>query len=440
MRGTIHSAIVCKANPDITYGLYLPKIIKPVQSGTGKPILYPVMVAFDPHGDGKLPLTLYRTLADKFGFILAGSNNSKNGLPGDEIRRIVSLLMHDIRTTLPVDTTRIYLLGFSGGARVAANTAMYQVPVRGLIGCGAGFGNTEEPVLYHFDFFGMAGTGDFNMTELMQMDEPLDKAGFRHFITTFPGIHAWPPAGVMQDAFEWVTLNAMKDGQIQKDDVILKEILQRLTHRTDSLQKNNELIAAVSSMKETIAFLDGLTKVDTIKINLEALEKSPRYNSQLDYRSKVMKQEEEEKQLLIQSMKGQDLKWWKVKINSYSQTATVKSREAKVNPEDTLKNRRILAFLSLFCYMNANSAIAQQQDEAAMKIVSIYAMADPGNPEPWYMTAILMARKSDNQNAMEQIRTSISKGFSDKKRLSEQPEFNTLKSQPGWAGLINSIK
>ena len=444
--GVIHEKILYEGYPEKSYALYIPAGPAPLPSpktGRGKisQHLFPVIIAFDPHGNGVLPLTLYKNLAEKYGFILVGSNDSRNGLQAEEVRGIVTAMVHEVRVGYPIDTNRMYLLGFSGGARVATMAAMYQVPVKGVIACGAGLGGAEQPMLYKFDYFGIAGTSDFNMNEMLQLDEPLSRAAIRHFITTFPGIHAWPPADVMEDGFLWITLNAMKDGVVEKDNAFLSAVFTTLGNRIKTLKKSGNLISAADAYHEEISFAEGLIPADHFREELSALEKQSDYQMQVAYRFKILKKEEEEKQELMQALQAKDLGWWKVKIKSYDLRFTINdSRHASTNPEDTLKNRRLMAFLSLFCYMNANAAITRQNESAAIKIIAIYEMADAANPEPNYMRAVLLARRSENEAAFGQLKIAIAKGFTDKDRLTRQTEFQEMSSSPSWFDLLKKIK
>jgi pimeloyl-ACP methyl ester carboxylesterase len=394
------------------------------------------MIAFDPQGQGDLPLNLYKSLSEKYGFILLGSNDSKNGLHPQETNGIVKTLMDEVHTVYPVDTNRVYLLGFSGGARVAAMAAMYQVPVKGVIGCGAGFGSGEQPVLYKFDYFGFAGTADFNMNEILQLDDPLSQAGFRHYITTFTGKHAWPPVEVMEDAFTWITLNAMKDGELQNQDGYVAAVSAGFEARITNSTSNKHLIAAADACKEAITFLDGLAPVDIFQVRLQQIEKRAEYRAQVAYRSNVLKQEEEEKQELMQALQSKDLDWWNDWTTRHAPRVT---RHDFQNPEDTLKDCRLMAFLSLFCYMNANAAMAKQDETSAVKIIAVYEMADPGNPEPNYLRAILFARRSDTGATIDQLNVAASKGFTEKSRLTQQPEFQSLKNLPEWFDLLKKM-
>jgi predicted esterase len=430
--GVIHEKVSCAVNKGNTYALYIP---------VEKKLLYPVIVVFDPHGNGVLPLTLYKGLADKYKFILIGSNNSKNGISTDEVNSIVAGLMHEVRHRYPVDTNNICLLGFSGGARVAAMTAMYQVPVRSIIGCGAGFGATEQPVRFNFDYYGMAGTADFNMNEMLQLDQPLTRAGIRHCIAAFRGKHEWPPAAVMEDAVKWTILNNMRDGRLKPDPDFLDEVNQVFISRIDELKTNKHLMGAADACREAIVFLNGVAPVEVFKQDLAVLEKMPEYQSQVAYYNKLMKQEELEKQELINALQTKDLNWWKDKIKQYNFRVTTGGEKGdRINPEDTLKDCRLMAFLSLFCYMNANAALSQQNGDVAARIISIYELADPGNPEANYMNAMVLARRLDTQPALTQLSIAAAKGFSDKERLMRQAEFGTLKNSPQWFDLMKTMK
>ncbi|MFZ4520429.1 MAG: hypothetical protein ACOYNC_01915 [Bacteroidales bacterium] len=438
--GVVHTSIACAGNRSLSYALYIPKGSYP-----GKDIpsthLFPLIIAFDPHGDGSLPLTKYQALAEKFGIMFIGSNNSKNGLPATEIQEIVNGLMTEARAVYPVDTSRIYLLGFSGGARVAAMAGLYQVQVKGVIGCGAGFGNTQQPVRYKFDYYGMAGTADFNMRELLQMEEPLTSTGFRHFIATFPGIHAWPSYEAMEDAVTWITLNAFRDRKIPQDNAFISGADKLFTDRINQLKNRNDLIAADGMYRMAISFLEGLTTVDKYRSERAALEGLPSYRSQQAYREKILQLEEKEKQELAGALQEKEIAWWKMKISDMEHRLSEnRLKNSKVNPEDTLKDRRVMAFLSLYCYMNANAAVSQQDELSSARLITIYELADKVNPEPNYMRAILYARHQESEAAIGQLTIAIKKGFTDKQRLLNQVEFQPMTSSPSWVELLKTIR
>ena len=187
--------------------------------------------------------------------------------------------------------------------------------------------------------------------------------------------------------------------------------------------------------------MEGLSSPESIKNELISIEKQHEYQSQLGYRFKVMKREEEEKQELMQALQTKDLGWWKEKIAGFDLHCSIFDfKSGRINPEDTMKNRRLMAFLSLFCYGNANAAIAQQDENAAIKIIAIYEMADPVNPEPNFLRAMLFARRSEYNPALSQLNIAVTKGFADKDRLIRQSEFDPMHSAPTWYDLLKTLK
>src|SRR5574337_1851259 len=89
-KGKILSDIKCKADTSNSYSLYVPI------SYTGS-VPFPVLLFFDSHGGGAYPLKKYFPLAEKYGYILAGSNNSKNGNAADLNAAFAGNLITDVR-------------------------------------------------------------------------------------------------------------------------------------------------------------------------------------------------------------------------------------------------------------------------------------------------------------------------------------------------------
>jgi len=75
VRGRVISNVSCKKDYIQNYALYLPSYYSEDKK-------WPVVCAFDSHGKGLLPVELFKDEAEKYGYIILGSNNSKNGIPG----------------------------------------------------------------------------------------------------------------------------------------------------------------------------------------------------------------------------------------------------------------------------------------------------------------------------------------------------------------------
>jgi hypothetical protein len=73
--GTIVPSVVCTADNKQTYALYLP----PNFSTTRQ---WPIIYVFDPGARGQAAVEAIKPAAEKFGYIIAASNNSRNGPMG----------------------------------------------------------------------------------------------------------------------------------------------------------------------------------------------------------------------------------------------------------------------------------------------------------------------------------------------------------------------
>jgi len=446
--GAIHKTVSCLQNPELSYALYVPLSLTehhpedttstasfPFQiHKNGQRGRYPIILAFDPQGNGSETVTLYRGLADKYGFILVCSNNSKNGLSQEQITHILSGMFDEIHTRYPVDTNHLYLMGFSGGARVAVLAAMLYAGAKSVIGCGAGFPQGSQPPLFKFDYFGFIGDTDFNLNEMMELNEMLNIMKMRHLIVTFNGGHAWPSAINMEQAIQWNLLNAMKDNRSEKDTALVHQILGSFDERIDRSLQENRLIEAVSLCREAAQFASGLAPTEPFEKKRIRVEQLPNYKKQRAIQQEILKKELAEQQALMEALFAKDIPWWQNRIERLS------SAMPGTNPEITRMHARLLTFLSLLCYSNVNAAMAQQNPEMAKKLIQIYILADPGNPEPHYLHARLWMQHNDTANAIVQLQKAISKGFSDKNRLLAEPEFQGMINQPDFFDLSQKMK
>src|SRR5262249_17280410 len=162
---------------------------------------------------GKVPVELMKDAAEKYGYIILGSNNSRNGAWKPEADAADAMLQ-DAQERFSVDLKRIYFAGFSGGARVASQLAQLCKCAAGVLLSGAGFSQNSPPLRdASFPVFSAVGNLDFNYSEIIPLQEKLEQAGFPHWLRVFDGGHEWAPAEVMSEAFAWFRILAMRNNR-----------------------------------------------------------------------------------------------------------------------------------------------------------------------------------------------------------------------------------
>ena len=200
----IIGTVVCAHDRSQSYALYLPTTYSP-----GRP--WPILYAFDPRGRGTVPLERFKEAAERYGWIVVSSNNSRNG-PFQTSVDAWNAIVQDTHARFAIDDRRVYTTGFSGGARVAAYLAANcNHCIAGVIPVGAGFpaGMMPSPSL-RFSVFGSVGIEDFNLPEMVDLDTALAAAGMAHRLDRFVGRHEWMPSDAAVEAVGWMELQAMR--------------------------------------------------------------------------------------------------------------------------------------------------------------------------------------------------------------------------------------
>src|SRR6185295_7378011 len=115
-RGVIVDDVKCASDAAQSYALYLP-------SNYSRDRGWSLLMAFHPSARGRAMVEKYQAAAEQYGYIVAGSNTSRNG-PWSVSRAAVQAMSSDLGRRFPIDAERMYLTGMSGGARVAMQVAL----------------------------------------------------------------------------------------------------------------------------------------------------------------------------------------------------------------------------------------------------------------------------------------------------------------------------
>ena len=106
---------------------------------------------------GKNPVERFRDAAEKYGYIVAGSNNSRNS-SWQASSAAIRAMPSDVGARLSIDEKRVYTAGLSGGARVAMEVALGTGRIAGVIASSAGYPDAVPRKTVPFAVFGTAGT------------------------------------------------------------------------------------------------------------------------------------------------------------------------------------------------------------------------------------------------------------------------------------------
>jgi len=263
--GELIPKVACAAHPEQSYALYLPAHYTRAKT-------WPIIYAFDPAARGNLPVELMRDAAERYGYILAGSNNSRNGPSQPEAEAAQAMLM-DTQARFAIDNNRVYFAGFSGGARLAASLAQRCSCAAGVFLNGAGFSASSPPVTENkFAVFAAVGTLDFNYPEVVMLDAKLASLQYPHHLRRFDGPHQWAPANAADEALAWFQLIAMKEGREPRDESFIAAQAAQELRRARDLEASSEAYAAWQEYRQAATTFDNLGEAQPFRERAVAME------------------------------------------------------------------------------------------------------------------------------------------------------------------------
>jgi dienelactone hydrolase len=428
--------VICASDSSQSYALYLPSAYVP---GRNWPIIY----FFDPGGRGRRPLELYKELADKYGFIFAASNNSRNFSP--EQSKSVNAIWLDTHTRLALEAHRIYTSGFSGGARIAGAMALGcpKCEIAGVVAHGAGYPSDHPPADKLLYFFAL-GNEDFNWPEIMAARADREEHRQAYRVRVFSGTHQWAPANIMEDALQWLTLKSMQAGDLKPDAAFLERLLQQTQAQAAAAQNAKDATTEFDAYRLLALDFTGLRDTTDASTKLSALKQSPAYKAarkqERDQINEQFNLEREVSPKLTAYREGSEPDPAALAREIVQAMARLKEQAAHAKNE----NKR-LVFSRAFSDLWVEGIENGQQELAARhfeKAETCFDLMRQIQQQPWPYLLLAQAHlgAGKKKEALRDLQQSADHGLQDAEALESNPEFDVLKSEPEFQKLLSKLK
>lgn len=410
----------CALDASNSYEAYFPRTFN-------KENRYKVVIFFDPHGDGHLPLAKYKSLADEYDYIFIGSNSSKNGLDMNVAMQIGNGLIVDVENRFPYQKGEVVLCGFSGGGRTAAALGQNPSDLKGII-CNSAAPSSPLPGKV---FVGLAGLGDMNFLEMRKYEDKLAGSTFPHELFVFDGKHEWAPVSVMENALLITGAFVPSTNYAAADTFMTSSICEKILRDVDSV-KNISCVLAKQLMETGMHCAKGNEHEAAMTKKYNSISKDPCVKSDGEAWKDLEVEESKLQQELGSAIMQQDTTWWKANADKYFETT-------KTGAEKFMRER-LRGYASLMCYSYANQAFKSQNLHAAEKLVAIYSIVDPTNCEWAYMRATLFMQIGLNDAAISSLEKAVELGFTDGARLQNDAVFIPLQGDARFSALFGKMK
>jgi tetratricopeptide (TPR) repeat protein len=422
--------------------LYLPSNYSSTRS-------WPLLAAFDPGARGNAPVEHFKEAAERYGYIVCGSNNSRNG-PLPPSGEAAKAMLEDVYARFSIDDKRVYLTGLSGGARAATAIAVWLTGhVAGVIACGAGLANgIEPPAMVPFAFYGTVGAEDFNYPELKQLDRSFDAANVTHRIQVFDGGHSWPPPDVSARAIEWMEAQAMKSGRRSRDDSFIDLLFKAAQDNAVDHEAAGRLYEAYVGYSNASADFKGLRDVSQFE-KKAALLKDSKVVKQAVNRDRGQENEQVRsatelfglrQRLRDSSTSGVPAGQPEFVDLKYRLTELKRRSEAKEKTLERSLARRVLNEFTITLFEESMTLVQTRKYDAAASNLAIDSELMPDNIRLLYNLACVYALKGDKRRAIETLNKAVKKGFANAVELDRNPQLDALREEAGFKKIVEEVK
>lgn len=430
------SDVVCSADPTESYALYLPSKYTVEKR-------WPIIYFFDPGGRGQRPVEMYKDLAEKYGLIFAGSNNSRN-FSGNQ-SQAVNAIWQDTHLRVSLDDRRVYVSGFSGGARVAGAMALNSAgQIAGVIAHGAGYpnghGEGSDKLLYYF----AVGNRDFNWPEVITDGHERDKQGLAFRVRQYAGTHQWAPPEVMEDAIQWVIIKAMQSSAMPVDASFVDQQFLRIQKQAEDAEKSNDILAEYDAYRSLSSDFSGIRDVTAALAKLTALKQGGALKTALkDEQEQIAEQFNIEKEIspklrAYEAGDVPDLNELRIEILQAMAGLKQQADHAKSD------QRRLVLSRAMGDITVEGIEHGQEEFQAHHfdKAESCFDLMRQITDEPWPVLLLAETRVAmgNKKQAMKDLREAIRRGLKDPEILRSDKQLETLQKDPAFQKLLAEMK
>ena len=358
----------------------------------------PLLVVVDPHGSGKYAIEKFEDILDRENGLIIGLNNVRNNTPG--FANLIYKALNNAVQNFPVDKSKIYLAGFSGGARMAFQYAI-NYGCSGLIMCGAGPSYSDN-INIPFPLVMITGTKDFNFIE-QYYPPSLEVLKNNNIITLhFKGNHEWPSDSLLLQGYDFISRNNLNV------DNSIKSCIEN--SKQQELQK--EYLLSFKQLERAYKIAPQKEK-ENIKNLINELISKNEFKNYISELQQNLQDESNRNRDYIRAIELKDSIWWKNEIKQINKFSS--------DEENTLTSEsysRTKAFLGILLFSKTNQLIQQKnQDELLRNALFIYQQLEPKNPDVFYYKSLFAIHNQDTLTCIKSMKTAFKYGFSDSLRL-----------------------
>lgn len=426
-RGVLHERIATTPDPTQSFTLFLPTAFDPARR-------WPLLLVFDPRARGRLGAELFAPAAERWGWIVASSENTRSDGDFEVNRRAVNAMFPDLVARLPVDERRIYATGFSGGAIVAWILGQSTGRLAGVIAVGGRPVEGHDRLPPSFDVWIEAGRTDFNYQPSLQLAALAAKGDRAHRFEVFEGRHEWFPPEDAARAVAWLELAAARDGTapMPPPETIAALAATEIAHAESAAAAGDPLLARrrFEAVARDFASLAGAgdavasatARAASIARSREhaAAENDAAWGARFESAAWSRTGE------AIAALRLEQPVPLLARVRRLLGLNDLLERAARTGPRADAARRALASARVQLGFYQAEELISAKQWERAVVALTLAAEIEPGNPVTWYHIACAQARLGRVAAALAALERALANGLPTPARARTDPDLASL--------------
>jgi dienelactone hydrolase len=432
--GVVHASVPVTADPTNSYALYLPSAYSQAKR-------WPLLLAFDAFARGETSVTLFHEAAEKYGFIVIGSNNSRNF---EDPSTAIQLLGADIKEHYSIDQRRVYLTGVSGGARVATSIAINcKTCIAGVIACVGGLpSGVATPGPEVSEWFLISATEDFNYPEMLHLQEALEKNSAVSRLVIYEGQHGWMPKEYAERALAWMQLRAMARGLTPVDkDFVGKQFEERMAEAR-AAQSSGDILAAAREYREIAVDFRTFRDVKEQEAQAKSLAESEAFRKARKNEKAALDLENEVAAKLGNMVAGigdmpDNREALFAQLDAAAKSA---NRDQKQGSDAVRKNAIARGMASAFAFAveNGQQEMLKKDFTSAKEMFRACELIQPESVWATYLLATAQAQLGEKKQAIQALKRAMDKGLKSSKAL-DDPAFDRIRNEEAFKELATKL-
>ncbi|MFC6859241.1 hypothetical protein [Zunongwangia atlantica] len=438
-KGNVTDNIKISDSTDATYAVYLPQSYDMERPS-------PVIFILDPNGQAREAVQLFRQVAEDQNYVIAASNQK---IVGDSIEQDIMesvKFMNGFFRTIKVDPNLLYIAGINKGAEIASAIPLINERVSGILAINKAWinrkfiENREKPYILSL----VSGTRDYSRFGMIDVLDILNGEDYPTEINYFEGgPESWPDTFTISNAVGKFTLEAMNNGERQKNDTVVNTIYQNEIKAIESLVRQGSYYTAFTQVKKAEEKFDDFERFDDqLKDLRKEIRKTREFKQQrrkwFDIKEEETFQKEDYDHFLevdIFTNNFENIGWWAEQLDNL--------KEGKENKNLIERNRayRLEGYLIDLVSINYKTTIASKASIDSKIFISILkTIVDKNDPDAYLSIVKLAGHDGDAETAMLYLEDLLKTGYKDFNKLYEiegildlqmSTEFNLLIEEYG---------